>query len=412
MSTKPKRKSQIDLKKPKYVLPLIILPFLLFFIYMLNGFSSAKVTDQQDSTEQREGLATDIPDVSDQVATNNLEGKFDVMQRRMKNERELSALANISEDASADDGFEYVSAYTDEERALMIENENKIREDYDKIIAENDRVQQTIMDSQRQLENGQAPAEYDSVEDIIKRAQQQANQYADLERDENSDVDPYAENMRIFKEQMKIVDSLQNPDKYIEETNDDVLVPTEQPLEVLNATSISDKFNTIRSNASNEQSIMAIIDDDQNAIAGDRVRIKLLSDIYVGDNLIKKGSYMYAYISGFQTSRVNLMVEQIVYNNRPLRVSLTVYDNDGYMGLYVPSSNFREFTKTLGTQSTRGIGSFQMSQGEDNMAQMGQSLLRRLLSTSGQSLGKLIGRNKVNLKYNYIIYLIDNSKNN
>src|SRR5690606_6695837 len=232
----------------------------------------------------------------------------------------------------------------------------------------------------------------------------------DLERDENSDVDPYAENMRIFKEQMKLVDSLQNPDKYIEETNDDVLVPTEQPLEVLNATSISDKFNTIRSNASNEQSIMAIIDDDQNAIAGDRVRIKLLSDIYVGDNLIKKGSYMYAYISGFQTSRVNLMVEQIVYNNRPLRVSLTVYDNDGYMGLYVPSSNFREFTKTLGTQSTRGIGSFQMSQGEDNMAQMGQSLLRRLLSTSGQSLGKLIGRNKVNLKYNYIIYLIDNSK--
>lgn len=411
MSTKPKRKSQIDFKQPKYVLPLIILPFLLFFIYMFNGFSSTTTVDPQDSI-QRQGLATEIPDVSDQVATNNLEGKFDIMQRRMKNEKELSALANISEDASANDGFEYVSAYSDEERALMIENERRIKEDYDKIINENDRVQQKIMESQRQLGNGGASTEYASAEDILKKAQLQADQYSHLEKDENTEIDHYAENMKIFKDQMKIVDSLQNPEKYIGEEKESQPIPTEQPLEVLNASSIDDSFNTIRSTSSNEESIMAIIDDDQNAIAGDRVRIKLLSDIYVGDNLIEKGSYMYAYISGFQTSRVNLTVEQIVYKNRPLRVSLNIYDNDGYMGLYVPSSNFREFTKTLGTQSTRGIGSFQMSQGEDNMAQMGQSLLRRLLSTSGQSLGKLIGRNKVNLKYNYIIYLIDNSKNN
>jgi len=165
-------------------------------------------------------------------------------------------------------------------------------------------------------------------------------------------------------------------------------------------------FNTIRATEP-ENSIKAIIDQDEQGSAGARVRIRLLDDIYVAENRIVKGSYLYGMITGFQTQRVNITITQIMYNNNPLPVHLDVFDNDGYLGLYVPGSNFREFTKEMGTQSTSGLSSVQTSSGTQDIT---SSLISKLFQSSGNTVTKLIRQNKVDLKYNYIIYLKE--KNN
>lgn len=406
--------NKIKWTQPKYMIPLIALPFIMFFTYMFGGVGDSKKVNPQD-TVRTDRLATDIPDVSKDVDTTNLKSKFDIMQQRFKHQSEVSHLANIEENASLQDDNQYVSGYSDEERASL--QERKAMADYEKVMADNDRIQRKIIASQRQIKNQGSesePSDFRSVEDIIADAERKSKA---LNNNQNAskplvEEDIYAQNMKIFKEQMNYMDSLQNPDKYKPTTKQkQSSVQAEKALPVRLATSTKSTFNTVRSKKDKEKSIMAIVDDDQTSIAGDRIRLKLLSDIYIGDYLLKSGSFIYGYISGFQSSRVNVSVEQIMYDNRPVKVNMSVYDNDGYLGLYVPSSNFREFTKQLGTQSTQGIGSFQMSQGEESTSQFTQGLLRKFLTSSGQSLGRMISKNKVTLKYNYIIYLVDNSKN-
>ena len=43
--------------------------------------------------------------------------------------------------------------------------------------------------------------------------------------------------------------------------------------------------------------IMAIIDENVKAVDGSRVRLRLLDDIEIGDETIKKGTYLYGGVS-------------------------------------------------------------------------------------------------------------------
>jgi hypothetical protein len=111
---------------------------------------------------------------------------------------------------------------------------------------------------------------------------------------------------------------------------------------------------------------------------------------------------VYGVITGFQTQRVNISVSQIMFEGRPLPVRLDVFDNDGYLGLYVPGSNFREFSKEVGTQGTNGLSSIYTSNGTTDAT---SSIISKLFTTTGNSINKVIRKDKAFLKYNYIIYL-------
>lgn len=87
---------------------------------------------------------------------------------------------------------------------------------------------------------------------------------------------------------------------------------------------------------------MAIIDENVKAVDGSRVRLRLLDDIEIGDETIKKGTYLYATMSGFGKQRVQGKVESIFYDDDIIKVSLSIYDTDGMQGLYVPLSSFRK----------------------------------------------------------------------
>ena len=121
---------------------------------------------------------------------------------------------------------------------------------------------------------------------------------------------------------------------------------------------------------------------------------------------VAKGTYLYAIVTGFQISRLNLSISQIFYQNQTYPVSLDVYDNDGYLGLYVPGSAFREFTKEIGTQGTNGLSSLQTS---DNSSPL-SGLLNQLFKTTTTTATNLIKKEKAFVKYNYIIYLKENNQ--
>jgi conjugative transposon TraM protein len=230
--------------------------------------------------------------------------------------------------------------------------------------------------------------------------------------------------MDLFREQMKLVDSIQRqsqrngpqgsgsgnagigdrqPDvgKRFDPSTDTTFKPMAVSLQPQWASDVHRKgFYTLRTQ-SPAPLVSAMIDQELKVHAGNRIRIRLLQDIYVGGTRVPKGTYLYAQVTGFQTSRINLSITSVFLHGRTLPVELDIYDNDGYLGLYVPGSSFREFTKDIGTQATRGLSQLQTADQSDIAA----SLLSQLFETATSATTKMIKKEKAVLTYNYSIYL-------
>jgi len=221
------------------------------------------------------------------------------------------------------------------------------------------------------------------------------------------DKDP----MEIFKQQMTIMDSLTKAndpaykaEKQKKEDADKLAkLKSEQPkLAVTRSDSPSSEFNTIVP-ARDDSFITAVIDENVTGYAGSRLRLKLLEDIKAGQFLVKKGTYLFAQITGFSGQRVTLSVNSILYQGKILPVKLDLYDLDGLPGLYVPSSVFRDFTKDLGGNAVQGVN----IDGGSGNSQFIMSSLDKMFQSTSSAIAELIRKNKAKLKYNSFIYLID-----
>ncbi|WP_131535355.1 conjugative transposon protein TraM, partial [Pedobacter nototheniae] len=147
-----------------------------------------------------------------------------------------------------------------------------------------------------------------------------------------------------------------------------------------------------------------IIDQDVTGFSGSRLRIRLTDDIMAGKFMIPKGTYLYATISGFSAQRVSLVISSVFHGGEILPVNLQVYDNDGMAGIYVPSSAFREFTRDMSSSSTQGITIQQMA---ENNNQLVMGVLSKMFQSTTTAVNKLIRSNKVKVRYNTQVYLID-----
>jgi conjugative transposon TraM protein len=226
----------------------------------------------------------------------------------------------------------------------------------------------------------------------------------------------YEKEMRLFREQMAYVDSLSRAGNEPLSTpaaarprpiNQPVAAPEPEALSVSKtANANSAYFNTV-SGAPAEQFIKAMLDEGLKVREGGRIRVRLLDDIYVAGMEIEKGSYLYGLVSGFSAQRVDITITSILQGDEVLPVSLSVYDNDGLKGLYVPDSQFREFTRELAGRATQGQ-SINFERDPENSAQILYSMADRMAQTATRAAGSAIKRNKAKLKYNTIVYLMDN----
>jgi conjugative transposon TraM protein len=250
---------------------------------------------------------------------------------------------------------------------------------------------------------------------------------ADNERKQAQSIsDPYNEQMRLFRDQMSLLDSMQQENSgksptgelqnenfssstrkrktltnnFDKERFDPDKDSSFRPLKVTRTLVQASSFNTLSASKPADE-IKAIIDQGLKAIAGSRVSIRLMNDIFVGGHLIPQGTLLYGIVTGFQTQRINISINQLLNDNIPLPVQLDVFDTDGYLGLYVPGSTFREFTKEIGTQGTQGLSQVRTS---DN-SNVTTGLVNQVFQSASTSASKLIQKEKAFLKYNYIVYL-------
>ena len=81
-----------------------------------------------------------------------------------------------------------------------------------------------------------------------------------------------------------------------------------------------------------------------------------------------------------------------------------IYDVDGMEGLYVPSSAFREMTRSMGENIVQGQN---LSSGS---ADFFTTTLSSVYQSTSKTISDVIRKNKAKIKYNSFVYLIDNKE--
>lgn len=374
---------KINFKQQKYILPLILFPFIVL------GFYLYKDTFKEDTTVVvgKDGMQNNISDVSESIKDKELKDKLENYENSYKDANGYSAISDLE----------------DEELPTYQNQSNyKNDDDLDNQILTNKKNQEEKAKGYNPIRNHND--ENKELLALFKKEKEPVKEQSKKEEDYNP--------MKMMQEQARLMDSLNkaNDPEYQEELKrikkheafeKDKANRNSKKLNVVKASKLSGGFNTIKPFKENEF-IKAIIDENTKGYAGSRIRIKLLEDIKVGNNLLKKGTYLYAIINGFTEQRVMMKVISVMYQNKILPVNLDVFDLDGMLGLYVPASAFRDFTKELGSSTMQGQD---ISSGGSEDFLM--STIGKAFQSTSQALATAIRKNKAKFKYSTYIFLID-----
>ncbi|MDP9078998.1 MAG: conjugative transposon protein TraM [Bacteroidota bacterium] len=391
---------KVNFKSPRYVLPLILLPFflLLFYTYK-SSFGKPKAVAKGKDT-----LQDNVADVSDRVKKSTLSDKLDAYRDQYKKADGYTAINQLQDDTTATSAAP--SLYNNAEKRKLDSLKKAVAAKYKSNKSQSSTNYSGFPDA---TVNATKPAKHSpsdqALAEALNRMRSQLGQTSNRANPQNADP------MQLFRQQMSLIDSMEkshDPDYKAQQKKaladkQAAATPQEKNLQVTKASNSTPAFNTIMPEQHNGL-IRAIVDQNITGYAGSRLRIRLLEDMMAGHFLIKQGTYLYAEISGFTGQRVLLTINSIMQDDQLLPVKLSIYDNDGLPGLYVPASAFRDFTKDLGSGASQGVT---LQQSADNNNQMVMSIMQRMFESTTTAVSKLIRQNKAKLKYNTIIYLID-----
>lgn len=388
---------KINWKQPKYMIPLIIYFPLLFVGYFVIDLFHTEKAEIPDGLATTEYLNPDLPEAK--VKGDGIGNKYESMLKSYGKIDDYSALGNIERNEE-DTREEYESKYTDEERE-QLEAQEAAK------LAEMQRQLQESAQKGQEIAQGGSPSE----EDRIARSKQREQEAMD-------ELNRAIAQARLQAQQSMMpaatdtADAGQREGKV--EASDKKKTDDDEPQEVVKKVKVtSDYFNTLCDNDKETSLIKAIIDENIKAVDGSRVRLRLLDDIEINDVVVPKGSYLYATMSGFGSQRVKGNVQSIMVDGDIIKVSLALYDTDGLEGLYVPSSQFRETTKDVGSGALSNTSSLTNSSttSGNSLATWGAQTITNAVQKTSNAISKAIKKNNAKLKYGTFVYLINSRSN-
>lgn len=372
---------EINFRQPKYMLPAILYFPLLGASYFIFDLFHTETLEIQDKTLQTtEFLNPELPGA--QIKDDGIGSKYENMAKAWGKIQDYSAVDNIEREETDNNKEQYESQYTRDDIALLDEQQQE------KAAAAE------IADAKKREQEALAELEKALAEARL-RGQNAAMPAAEADTATTVPVQGGVAEGRIAEESR----SVKAPSA------------DEPPSEVVRKVkTTSDYFNTLAKDAREPKLIQAIIDEDIKAVDGSRVRLRLLDDIEINECVVKRGSYLYATVSGFSSGRVKGDISSILVDDELVKVSLTLYDTDGMEGLYVPNSQFRETSKDVASGAMSGNMSMSTGTYGNSLAQWGMQAVNNAYQKTSNAISKAIKKNKVNLKYGTFVYLVNGQK--
>ena len=387
---------KINFKQPKYIIPLIALPFVLFFGY--QGFQLMSGDQKVDKTQQE--LSTSLGETQDSILAKN-----DAYEQFFEKNDDRTMLDGLDKEQ---DSLNYYSDNLDTKQKRYIDslkfgqqeknhgNSNFSNKEYYKPSKNNQ------------------DRDYERSADLIRMLNQESSgnnhQNMDHLSAKNSEKQEQEDPVKTLRKQMLLMDSLEKSrdPKFQEQykVQEQLKKNKDKMNAFLNASftvkkaGLNDEFNTISINKEPNY-VKAVIDENSTSYLGSRIRFRLLEDVKAGKFLIPKGSVLYGQISGFSLQRVNLNIVSVLINGEIIPINLSVFDVDGMQGLYVPQSAFREMMRSFGTNSVQGNT---LQSGSEDFF---KSMASNLFTSASQTISNIIRKNKAKLKFNTYLYLIN-----
>jgi len=265
----------INLKQPKYIIPLLALPFLILFFYVYQSSSKPK---KATTGNRQTGINSAVGEVSDEIKKKDLDDKLDAYRNTYKDADGYTAVSPVPVDKATTQ--QTADNYSVQQKKMLDSINNAMRQKFSPP-PNNNQAMIAALNHVRQ-----------------KRTEESAPP---------KDKDP----MDLFLQQMAIMDSLQkanDPEAKAEakkKAAEEKLVQAkanEKTLAVTKANSNATDFNTLKPDSKNNL-IMAVIDENVTGYVGSRIRLRLLEDIEAGGTTINKGTYLYAFPNKGSRSR-------------------------------------------------------------------------------------------------------------
>lgn len=406
----------INFKEGKYWMPLLVYVLSLFVGYFIIDTCHLEIKDTGNTNlKTTDYLSSALPDAK----TDSLLGsKMDNTERKYGKITDLSGIESVENDRDSVNKKENYESQYNKKEAELIKQQQAEQEELKKLRAMQNKVRQNASRSSSSSNDFVAPV---SDSEIARLQRQRRNkEWEEMNRNltgyTNSELE---EQVYPRPGAGKYDGGLTKRDRsYPSEKSIDSTTPSpkskdaeeEAPQKVTKKTKeVSDYFNTLGVEKGKSKLISAIIDEEIQAVDGSRVRLRLQDDIEIGNTTVKKGTYLYALMSGFGKQRVKGKVESIFFEDEILRVSLNLYDTDGLEGLYVPQSSFRETTKDIASSATQGSNLTESSTGGTGIKSWATQAMSNATQKAMSALGKGIKKNRVRLKYGTKVFLIDSS---
>ena len=155
--------------------------------------------------------------------------------------------------------------------------------------------------------------------------------------------------------------------------------------------------------ALDKNTISACIYGNQTVTDGQKVQLRLLERMRVGDIIIPANAVVTgsARITG---ERLGISITSIEYAGSIYSVKLSVYDTDGQQGIFIPGSMELNAAKEVAANMGGSMGS-SINISSDAKAQLASDLGKGLIQGTSQYIAKKMRTAKVNLKANYRVML-------
>ena len=376
---------KINFRQPKYMLPAILyLPLLGASYFIFDLFRTEKAEIPDATLQTTEFLNPELPEATIKDG-DGIGSKYENMTKSWGRIQDYTAVDNIERDEPDENKEEYESQYTEDDIALLGEIEQG-----KSMAAEAADAKRREEEALAELEKALAEARLRGRQEVIPPAEEDTTQTAP----------PPAAPAQA--------------EGTIDEDSQAVKVPGEndRASEVVKKTKTSsDYFHTLDRSGQEPKLIKAIIDEDIKAVDGSRVRLRLLDDVEIDGSTVRKGTYLYATVSGFSSGRVKGSISSILVGDELVKVSLSLYDTDGLEGLYVPESQFRETGKDVASSAMSGNLSMNTGgYGNNSLAQWGMQAVQNAYQKTSNAISKAIRKNKVKLKYGTFVYLVNGNQ--
>ena len=155
--------------------------------------------------------------------------------------------------------------------------------------------------------------------------------------------------------------------------------------------------------------IKACVHGDQTITSGQSVRLRLLEAMRVGKYVLPRNTLITGEGS-IKGERLDIEILQVEHNGTIIPVELTVHDNDGQAGIFIPgsmeASAAKEMAANLGHNLRTSISITNQSAGDQLLSEVGRGAIQGV----SQYISKKMREEKVHLKSGYTLMLYQNNQ--